>query len=390
MKQHLAGTVVLVSLVTTACAGPGAASRAPSTEEAPASAAKAALSPAEARETLRAADAALAEAMARKGSAEGLASAAAEDALLLLDGHYTLRGPEAIRARLTAEPLERDGVLSAEALVWDVSADGRMGYTVGHVLLDSTASAPGGAGATGASSATGAPTASGAAPSGATGSSAATAAPGTAGATSSGATGPSAAPGAPRRLKPGKRYQRYLAAWTRTPDGPWRLAAAVYGRAPGPLQVPPAFSVAPPTAQAPATALAAPSDVLAEAFAADSAFSDQSGREGMGIAFGAWAAPDAVIPSGPGGFFGHDAIKSGYAPFTREKVDLRWEPRLGAAASSGDMAYTVGRAVSVSPGPDGKPATSYVKYLSVWRRQPDGEWRYVADSGNGNPGPDGP
>ncbi|MBZ4421599.1 DUF4440 domain-containing protein [Myxococcus sp. RHSTA-1-4] len=363
MKQQLAGAI-LVSLVTTACAGPGATARTPSPEEAAASTAKAALSPAEARESLRAADAAMADAMAKKGSAEGIASSAAEDALLLLDGHYALRGPDAIRARLSAEPLERDGVLSAEALVWDVSADGRMGYTVGHVLLDSTVSAaPGGTGMEGA-----------------TGSSPATAAPSAAGASS--------APAAPPRLKPGKRYQRYLAVWTRTAEGPWRLAAAVYGRSPGPLKVPPAFSVA-STGTPPATP-AAPADVLAEAFAADSTFSGQSVREGMGVAFGAWAAPNVVIPSGPSGFFGQEAVASGYAPFTREKVDLRWEPRLGGAASSGDMAYTVGRAVSVSPGPDGKPTTDYLKYLSVWRRQPDGQWRYVADSGNGNPGPDGP
>ncbi|NMO22297.1 nuclear transport factor 2 family protein [Pyxidicoccus fallax] len=360
MKQQLAGAI-LVSLVTTACAGPGAGARSPASEEAAAASAKAPLSHEEVRETLRAADAAMADAMAKQGSAEGIASSAAEDALLLLDGHYTLRGPGEIRARLSAEPLERDGVLSAEALVWDVSADGRMGYTVGHVLLDSTVSA--------------APGGTGAAPTGTTGSATAQSAP-------------PASADAPPKLKPGKRYQRYLTVWTRTPDGPWRLAAAVYGRSPGPLKVPPTFSVT--AAGAPQVTPAAPSDVLAEAFAADSAFSDQSVREGMGIAFGAWAAPNAVIPSGPTGFFGQEAVVSGYAPITRDKVELRWEPKLGGAASSGDMAYTVGRAVSISPGQDGKPGTSYIKYLSVWRRQPDGQWRYVADSGNGNPGPEGP
>ncbi|WP_257449215.1 DUF4440 domain-containing protein [Archangium lipolyticum] len=339
MKPQLAGAVVLVSLVTTACAGPGAAGRTPTSSEVASDSTEKALSATEARETLRAADATMAETMSRKGSAEGIASAATGDALLLLDEHYTLRGAEAIRARLTAEPLERDGAIGAEALVWDVSADGRMGYTVGQVLLDSTG---GTAGASGASPA----------------------------------------------LKPGKRYQRYLAVWTRTPDGPWRLAAAVYGRARGPLSVPPSFSVTSVSA-APAMP-ASPSDVLAEAFAADSAFSEQSTREGMGKAFIDWAAPNAIIPGGPSGFFGREAIVRNYAPLTRDKVELRWEPRLGGGASSGDMAYTVGRAVSVSPGPDGNPDTRYVKYLSVWRRQPDGQWRYVADSGNGNPGPDGP
>ena len=329
MKPRLARTVVLLSLVTTACASPGAVSRPTSSGEAPAATAKAPPSPAEARESLRAAEAAMAEALARKGSAEGLVASAAPDALLLMAGQYALRGTEAIRARLTAEPLEKEGVLSAEALVWDVSADGRMGYAVGQVRLGP----------------------------------------------------PSAAP-------PGTLYQRYLTVWTRTPEGPWRLAVIVLGRSRGPLAVPPSFSVT--SVGAPAELPLAPSDVLAEAFAADSAFSEQSGLEGMGKAFIAWAAPNAIIPGGPSGFFGHDAIAQGYASITREKVELRWRPVLGAAASSGDMAYTVGRAVSVSPGPDGKPETRYTKYLSVWRRQPDGQWRYVADSGNSSPGPDGP
>ncbi|MCY1017970.1 YybH family protein [Pyxidicoccus sp. MSG2] len=381
MKQQLAGAVVLVSLVTTACAGPGASGRAPSTEEAPAATAKAALSPAEARESLRAAEAALADAMAKKGSAEGIAASAAPDALLLLEGQYTLRGVDAIRAKLSAEPLERDGVLSAEALVWDVSADGRMGYAVGQVLLDSTGGAAGGAAAPGAAGATAAPGAT-TPPAPGVSSPGAPAAPG-----ASAAPAAPGAPGAPPKMKPGKRYQRYLTVWTRTPEGPWLLAAAVLGRARGPLAVPPSFSAG-STDTAP-IASAASSDVLAEVFAADSAFSEQSARDGMGQAFVTWAAPNAVIPGGPSGLFGHEAIKEGYGPIPRE-VSLRWEPKLGGAASSGDMAYTVGRAVSVSPGPDKNPETHYVKYLSVWRRQPDGQWRYVADSGNGNPGPDGP
>lgn len=334
MKQQLAGAVVLVSLVTTACAGPGASTQTPSSPPEATATAKAPLSPAEARESLRAADAALADAIAKKGSAEALASAAAGDALLLLDGQYTLRGAEAIRAKLTAEPLEKDGALSAQSFVWDVSADGRMGYAVGQVLLDSTAGAP---------------------------------------------------PANPN-LKPGKRYQRYITVWTRTDGGEWKLAATVLGKARGPLVVPPGFSVATAPRATPAT----PADVLKEAFAADSAFSEQSLRDGMGKAFVDWAAPDAVIPGGPSGFFGHDAIQQGYGPIPREEVELRWEPKLGAAAASGDLAFTVGRAVSTSKGPDGKAQTNHVKYLSVWRRQPDGQWRYVADSGNGNPGPEGP
>jgi ketosteroid isomerase-like protein len=76
--------------------------------------------------------------------------------------------------------------------------------------------------------------------------------------------------------------------------------------------------------------------------------------------------------------------------YTPDKVDLRWEPVLGNAAASGDLAYTVGRAVFIGKEADGKQSTDYVKYLTVWRRQVDGTWRYVTDGGNSNPGPQGP
>jgi ketosteroid isomerase-like protein len=29
----------------------------------------------------------------------------------------------------------------------------------------------------------------------------------------------------------------------------------------------------------------------------------------------------------------------------------------------------------------------YSKYLTVWKRQPDGAWKFVADGGNERPGP---
>jgi ketosteroid isomerase-like protein len=314
MKQQLAGAAVLVWLVNAACTGPSATVR-------PAPAA-----PAEARESLRAADAALSQAIAARGSAEGLADSATHEALLLLKGVYTLRGREALRAHLAAHPLEEGGgTLRAEAVRWDVSADGRLGYSVGQAVLEKSG-------------------------------------------------------------EPQPRYVRYLAVWTRTPDGPWRLAAATFNHAPGPLEVPashPASGAGTP----PATPMS-PADTLAEAFAADSAFSRQSVEEGMGIAFPAWATEDAMLSGA--GLFGREAIARAYAPFTLDKVKLRWEPRLGGAAASGDLAYTVGFGVSVSPTPDGQSRTGHVKYLSLWRRQPDGSWRWVADQGNGNPGPDGP
>jgi ketosteroid isomerase-like protein len=50
-------------------------------------------------------------------------------------------------------------------------------------------------------------------------------------------------------------------------------------------------------------------------------------------------------------------------------------------AATGDLGYTVG--IAVRRGADGR--VGYTKYLTVWRRQPDGEWRWVVDGGSPRP-----
>ncbi|RYZ43124.1 MAG: DUF4440 domain-containing protein [Myxococcaceae bacterium] len=282
----------------------------------------------DARAGLRAADQAMSDAASQTGSAQAFADFVAEDAVLLVDGTYAPRGREAIRAWFAAHPLEQEGRVKWAPVRWDVSADGTLGYSVGNVSVESgnTSVRPAG---------------------------------------------------------------RYIAAWKRQPGGPWRAVAVVQNAAKTPMTPPAGFT---PSHVLPAAAprTVAPAVALEEAKAADSAFSSMSVKEGMGKAFAAYAAPDAVLLVGGSGVFGHDTIARAYAPFTLEAIDLRWEPVLGDAAASGDLAYTVGRAVSTGKGADGAPEIDHVKYLTVWRRQADGQWRYVTDGGNASPGPKGP
>src|SRR5687768_12696673 len=51
--------------------------------------------------------------------------------------------------------------------------------------------------------------------------------------------------------------------------------------------------------------------------------------------------------------------------------ELHWEPRLGDIAASDDLGYLTGPAEYINPG---KPNT-YTCYFSVWKRQPDNEFR---------------
>ncbi|MBN8233462.1 DUF4440 domain-containing protein [Corallococcus macrosporus] len=277
---------------------------------------------------LRAAEQALADAAEKAGSAQAYADFAAEDAVLLVDGAYAQKGREALRAWLAAHPLEAEGKVRLAPVRWDVSADGTLGYSLGNVSVES-------------------------------------------GGTS---------------VRP---VGRYITAWKRQPDGQWRVVAAVHNASKAALTPPAGFTPS-STLPAPEPRALAPAQVLEEAKAADRAFAAQSVAEGMGKAFIAYAAEDVVMPLGAAGIFGHDAVAKAYAPFTPDKIDLRWEPVLGDAAGSGDLAYTVGRAVATGKNEQGQPEVDHVKYLTIWRRQADGQWRYVTDGGNSSPGPQGP
>ena len=49
------------------------------------------------------------------------------------------------------------------------------------------------------------------------------------------------------------------------------------------------------------------------------------------------------------------------------------------AARSGDLAYETGTFELTTKDAKGKPATTVGKYVVVWKKQPDGQWKAVAD-----------
>ena len=60
-------------------------------------------------------------------------------------------------------------------------------------------------------------------------------------------------------------------------------------------------------------------------------------------------------------------------------VNLSWQPNNGAISSSGDLGYTYGiYALKINS----KDTTIYGTYTSIWKKQKDGKWKFVLDSGN--------
>jgi ketosteroid isomerase-like protein len=60
---------------------------------------------------------------------------------------------------------------------------------------------------------------------------------------------------------------------------------------------------------------------------------------------------------------------------------LLWEPRVGDIAASEDLGYLTGPSETIVPGQPPR----YGNYFSVWKRQPDGEYRVILDVGGGTP-----
>ena len=67
---------------------------------------------------------------------------------------------------------------------------------------------------------------------------------------------------------------------------------------------------------------------------------------------------------------------------------ITWTPEAAVASRSGDLGYTYGSNQITIPGPVAKTTTIVGRYLTVWRKDPDGVWRCVMEYST--PEPDRP
>lgn len=125
-------------------------------------------------------------------------------------------------------------------------------------------------------------------------------------------------------------------------------------------------------------ALAAPGAARADAFAdmvaAERAFAADALARNIRDAFIASAADGGTIfSSGP-----HNA-KAFWASKAASKTRLEWAPAAAEVAASGDLGYTYGPWRLTPEGAE-KPA-AFGHFFTVWQKQPDGTWRWLADKG---------
>jgi ketosteroid isomerase-like protein len=80
---------------------------------------------------------------------------------------------------------------------------------------------------------------------------------------------------------------------------------------------------------------------------------------------------------------GRDAVMKGWEEFfAPDGPSLTWAPIKGEVFGAGDFGYTTGRSVFRQKGTDGKVIERRGQYLTVWRKQADGSWKVVFDTGS--------
>lgn len=181
------------------------------------------------------------------------------------------------------------------------------------------------------------------------------------------------------------RSDRYIAFWRRGSDGLWRVIA--YADVGGPSL---SASASVPSAELP-PAIALPrgrrADAVRQVRQADSAFALAADLQGTGFAFAQYVAPQGVVFSGSEIVIGTDAVRALFDEQQRAGGTLNWRPVYADAANSGDLGFTVGEYVFTGRGTTGTVVQRFGKYLTIWKKQPDGEWRFVVDGGNTSPTP---
>ena len=104
-----------------------------------------------------------------------------------------------------------------------------------------------------------------------------------------------------------------------------------------------------------------------------------------GKAFAEWMADDGVVlGNGSAPAKGREAIDK-IMNWTAKQYQLTWTPTDALMGPSGDMGYTWGHFEGHSVDVNGFPVVTTGRYMTIWRKQPNGEWKVVLDAGSNEP-----
>lgn len=115
---------------------------------------------------------------------------------------------------------------------------------------------------------------------------------------------------------------------------------------------------------------------------ADKAMSDMAAKEGFHKAL-LFYADDSIVKPNEGvlPIIGKNALQNAWSG-KKDDSATTWQPFKAEASQSGDLGYSIGNWKY-----DTKDTIMYGNYCTIWKKQPDGKWKFVFDGGNNTPKP---
>jgi ketosteroid isomerase-like protein len=117
-------------------------------------------------------------------------------------------------------------------------------------------------------------------------------------------------------------------------------------------------------------------------------FSHTSEEKGIRESFAAFIADDGILFR-PGPVFGKKWMLDNPLPASPTRPLLTWQPIFAAVSRAGDLGYTTGPWQYKKDIKDAKPV-AFGNFMTVWRKQADGSWKFALDLGISNPEPKDP
>jgi ketosteroid isomerase-like protein len=115
------------------------------------------------------------------------------------------------------------------------------------------------------------------------------------------------------------------------------------------------------------------------------AFSRTSEEKGTRESFAEFIAEDGILFR-PTAVLGKKWMREHPLPPSTKRQLLSWQPIFAAVSRAGDLGYTTGPWQFKQDINDTKPV-AFGNFMTVWKKQTDGRWRFALDLGISNPEP---
>ena len=120
---------------------------------------------------------------------------------------------------------------------------------------------------------------------------------------------------------------------------------------------------------------------ITELITIDTAFNEMAQTIGIPEAFAHYLHKDALNLNG-----GYDGVPGAEVVAVykqrRETLQMKWWPIASEIAASRDLGYTWGRFIEHVNHDDGTVEEIFGKYITIWKKNAEGEWKSLTDMGS--------